>query len=254
MKVPNGFFWAGMQAGIKPNRKDLALLYSDAPCSAAGCFTQNLAKAAPVLDAEKRLPADGIRAVVINSGNANALTGPEGLEDVKTVCEAVAKELQVGASAVVSASTGVIGVRLPFIIAAVLALSFLLLMAVFRSVLVPLKAVVMNLLSIGAAYGVVVAVFQWGWLGGLAGIDRDGTPRHFPLLSTSIAAFEVDGSRSITPDVIAETLRQTKALAKAKPGCTCLLAAGDRIIDLVSRSESPDRSVPESAPRVAAHA
>ena len=113
MKVPKGFFWAGMQAGIKPNRKDLALVYSDAPCSAAGCFTQNLAKAAPVLDAEKRLPADGIRAVLINSGNANALTGPEGLEDVKTVCEAVAKELQVGAGAVVSASTGVIGVRLP---------------------------------------------------------------------------------------------------------------------------------------------
>src|SRR5205814_7385600 len=76
-------------------------------------FTQNLAKAAPVLDAEKRLPADGIRAVVINSGNANALTGPEGLEDVKTVCEAVAKELKVPAAAVVSASTGVIGVRLP---------------------------------------------------------------------------------------------------------------------------------------------
>src|SRR5205814_407609 len=113
VKVPKGFFWAGMQAGIKPNRKDLALVYSDTPCSAAGCFTQNLAKAAPVLDAEKRLPAEGIRAVVINSGNANALTGPEGLEDVKTVCEAVAKELEVGAGAVVSASTGVIGVRLP---------------------------------------------------------------------------------------------------------------------------------------------
>jgi hypothetical protein len=90
--------------------------------------------------------------------------------------------------------------------------------------------------------------------GGLAGIDRDGTRRHFPLLSASIAAFEVDGSHSITPDVIAETLRQTKALAKAKPGCTCLLAAGDRIIDLVSRSESPDRSALKPAPRVAARA
>ena len=53
--------------------------------------------------------------------------------------------------------------RLPLFFGAVLGLSFLLLMAVFRSVLVPLKAVVMNLLSIGAAYGVVVAVFQWGW-------------------------------------------------------------------------------------------
>jgi putative drug exporter of the RND superfamily len=56
-----------------------------------------------------------------------------------------------------------LGDRLPFFFIAVLALSFLLLMAVFRSILVPLKAVIMNLLSIGAAYGVVVAVFQWGW-------------------------------------------------------------------------------------------
>ena len=55
---------------------------------------------------------------------------------------------------------------------AVLALSFLLLMVVFRSLLVPLKAVVMNLLSIGAAYGVVVAVFQWGWGGRVLGIER----------------------------------------------------------------------------------
>ncbi len=113
MKVPKGFLWAGMQAGIKPNRKDLALVYSEVPCSAAGCFTQNLAKAAPVLDAEKRLPADNVRAVVINSGNANALTGPEGLEDVKTVCESVARELKVPVGSVLSASTGVIGVRLP---------------------------------------------------------------------------------------------------------------------------------------------
>jgi putative drug exporter of the RND superfamily len=60
---------------------------------------------------------------------------------------------------------------LPLFIGAILAASILLLMIVFRSVVVPLKAAVMNLLSIGAAYGVVVAVFQWGWLGGLFGLD-----------------------------------------------------------------------------------
>ena len=60
---------------------------------------------------------------------------------------------------------------LPLFIGAILAASILLLMIVFRSVTVPLKAAVMNLLSIGAAYGVVVAVFQWGWLGGLFGLD-----------------------------------------------------------------------------------
>jgi putative drug exporter of the RND superfamily len=64
--------------------------------------------------------------------------------------------------------------RLPYLIGAVLILSFILLMVVFRSLLVPLKAVVMNLLSIGAAYGVVVAVFQWGWGASLIGVGRQG--------------------------------------------------------------------------------
>ena len=64
--------------------------------------------------------------------------------------------------------------RLPYLIGAVLILSFLLLMAVFRSLLVPLKAVVMNLLSVGAAYGVIVAVFQWGWFGGVFGVGEPG--------------------------------------------------------------------------------
>ncbi len=64
--------------------------------------------------------------------------------------------------------------RLPVFIGLVLLLSFLLLMVVFRSVLVPLKAVIMNLLSIGAAYGVIVAVFQWGWLKDLIGVAKAG--------------------------------------------------------------------------------
>ncbi len=64
--------------------------------------------------------------------------------------------------------------RLPIFIGAVLILSFLLLMVVFRSLLVPLKAVVMNLLSIGAAYGVVVAVFQWGWGSSFFGVGKEG--------------------------------------------------------------------------------
>jgi putative drug exporter of the RND superfamily len=66
------------------------------------------------------------------------------------------------------------GDRMPLLIGVVLLLSFLLLMVVFRSLLVPLKAVVMNLLSIGAAYGILVAIFQWGWGLGLIGVDRSG--------------------------------------------------------------------------------
>lgn len=64
--------------------------------------------------------------------------------------------------------------RMPLLIGVVLVLSFVLLMAVFRSILVPLKAVVMNLLSIGAAYGLLVAIFQWGWGMNLIGVDRAG--------------------------------------------------------------------------------
>ncbi len=67
-----------------------------------------------------------------------------------------------------------LGGRLPLLIGSVLILSFLLLMAVFRSILVPLKAVVMNLLSVGAAYGVIVAIFQWGWGKDLFGIGKEG--------------------------------------------------------------------------------
>ena len=67
-----------------------------------------------------------------------------------------------------------LGSRLFLVIGAVLVLSFLLLMTVFRSVVLPLKAVIMNLLSVGAAYGVMVAVFQWGWVGSLIGIGETG--------------------------------------------------------------------------------
>ena len=66
------------------------------------------------------------------------------------------------------------GERVFLFIGAVLILSFILLMAVFRSLLVPLKAVIMNLLSIGAAYGIIVAIFQWGWGAELIGVGRPG--------------------------------------------------------------------------------
>ncbi|MDY7106038.1 MAG: MMPL family transporter [Actinomycetota bacterium] len=79
-----------------------------------------------------------------------------------------------GVTALFADMSELLGRRLPVFIAAVIGVSFLLLMAVFRSVLVPLKAAIMNLLSIGAAYGVVVAVFQWGWGASLIGVDRPG--------------------------------------------------------------------------------
>ena len=76
--------------------------------------------------------------------------------------------------------------RLPWFIAVVLGLSFLLLMLAFRSVLVPLKAVVMNLLSIGAAYGVVTAIFQWGWAGEVLGIEPAPIEPFVPMMMFAI--------------------------------------------------------------------
>jgi putative drug exporter of the RND superfamily len=76
--------------------------------------------------------------------------------------------------------------RLPYFFAAVLSLSFLLLMVVFRSLLVPLKAVIMNMLSIGAAYGIVVAVFQWGWGGSLLGIEAAPIEPFVPMMLFAI--------------------------------------------------------------------
>ncbi len=113
MKTPLGFRFAGVHAGLKPVRRDLALVESDVPAVAAGCFTRNLAAAAPIVDARTRVPATHIRAVVINSGNANALTGAAGVADVVAVRTAVATALGTTPDAILSASTGMIGVRLP---------------------------------------------------------------------------------------------------------------------------------------------
>jgi len=113
MKLPIGFRFAGTASGIKPMRADLALFVSDTDAACAGAFTINLAKAAPVSDAEGRLPAEGMRAIVVNSGNANALTGPAGAEAVRSIIDAAAKALGLLPSQIVSASTGVIGVPMP---------------------------------------------------------------------------------------------------------------------------------------------
>jgi acetylglutamate kinase len=113
VRIPKGFRFGGVACGLKPQRRDLALVVSDHPAAAAGMFTINKAAAAPVLDARTRVPAEGIRAIVVNSGNANALTGPAGLDDVTVIRTAVADALGLQKRAVLTASTGVIGARLP---------------------------------------------------------------------------------------------------------------------------------------------
>jgi acetylglutamate kinase len=110
---PLGFRYAGVKSGIKPDKLDLALIVSDAPCAAAGVFTVNRMRAAAVERAAARLPAAGVRAIVANSGNANALTGPAGVADDQAMAAAAAAALGVAAGDVLTASTGAIGARLP---------------------------------------------------------------------------------------------------------------------------------------------
>jgi glutamate N-acetyltransferase/amino-acid N-acetyltransferase len=112
--VPLGFKAAGVSAGIKANGKpDLMLLAADATCAAAGVFTQNLTVAAPVIVSREHVAGGRARAVLVNSGCANAATGEGGLADAREMARLVAQEMGVAEREVLVASTGVIGVRLP---------------------------------------------------------------------------------------------------------------------------------------------
>src|ERR1043165_1268102 len=97
MKLPQGFKYAGVKAGLKPDRRDLALIVSDVPAATAGVFTVNKLCAAPVQYGAGRVPTGSIRAIVANSGNANAMTGPVGAEDERAMAGAVATALGISA-------------------------------------------------------------------------------------------------------------------------------------------------------------
>ncbi len=109
-----GFSANGVACGIKKRKKDLALVVSQVPCSFAGSFTTNLVKAAPVLWDQKLVSTqDKVRAIVINSGNANACTAEQGLKDTEAMAEYAGSALGCKAEEVLVCSTGVIGVPLP---------------------------------------------------------------------------------------------------------------------------------------------
>jgi glutamate N-acetyltransferase/amino-acid N-acetyltransferase len=109
-----GFLAAGIAAGIKKNGdRDLGLLLSEKPCVAAGVFTNNRVKAAPVLVCKKRLQKGIAQAVLVNSGNANACTGKDGLNSALLTCSEAAHGLGIPEHLVLPCSTGVIGVPLP---------------------------------------------------------------------------------------------------------------------------------------------
>ncbi|RSM46735.1 bifunctional glutamate N-acetyltransferase/amino-acid acetyltransferase ArgJ [Amycolatopsis balhimycina DSM 5908] len=112
---PQGFRAAGVAAGIKASGAlDLTLVVNDGPLDvAAGVFTRNVIKAAPVLWSQEVLKQQRLKAVVLNSGGANAATGPGGFQDTHATAEKVAEVLEAGAIEVAVCSTGLIGERLP---------------------------------------------------------------------------------------------------------------------------------------------
>jgi len=115
IKICPGYKFAGVDCGLKTGGGlDLALLLSDCPAVAAAVFTKNRFPAAPVIYGRKQLAeGHGLRAVLINSGNANACTGHQGEIDVVTVAEVLAAALQLSSSEVFISSTGVIGEPFP---------------------------------------------------------------------------------------------------------------------------------------------
>ena len=110
-----GFLAAGVEAGIKyQNRKDMAMVYSKTPCRAAGVFTTNVVKAAPVLWDKEVVESEWeAQAIVVNSGIANACTGKIGYEYCRETAGAAADALEISPQSVLICSTGVIGMQLP---------------------------------------------------------------------------------------------------------------------------------------------
>lgn len=115
INAPIGFEAAGVEAGVKyENRKDMAIIYSEAPCVVAGTFTSNVVKAAPVKwDMDVVANSPFAQAVIVNTGIANAGTGKEGMDCCAETAKAAAAELNIPENAVLIGSTGVIGAHLP---------------------------------------------------------------------------------------------------------------------------------------------
>ncbi|MDD5748449.1 MAG: bifunctional glutamate N-acetyltransferase/amino-acid acetyltransferase ArgJ [Actinomycetota bacterium] len=112
--APEGFYASGISCGIKPDSKpDLAVVYSEYPASVAGVFTDNDIKAAPVLVSMERVRRGKSRAIVINSGNANCMTGERGKLDALNMTQTLGETLGIPADEILVASTGKIGDFLP---------------------------------------------------------------------------------------------------------------------------------------------
>lgn len=107
--LPTGFFASGVNCGVRRYRPDIGVIFTEKDCVAAGVFTLNECKAAPVLYSQALLPTDQFRAIITNSGQANAATGAQGVQNNLLMVEALAQKLGIQKEQVLVASTGVIG-------------------------------------------------------------------------------------------------------------------------------------------------
>lgn len=112
LKTINGFIGNSIHSGIKYKNLDLAVIYSETPCIAAGSFTTNKTVAAPVIISREKIK-NSIQAIIVNSGNANAVTGNQGTKDGNRMCDLISAQLKINSDSVLVSSTGVIGVKLP---------------------------------------------------------------------------------------------------------------------------------------------
>ncbi|NLY88823.1 MAG: bifunctional glutamate N-acetyltransferase/amino-acid acetyltransferase ArgJ [Firmicutes bacterium] len=203
---PRGFSAAGISCGLKKDgAPDLALVFSESPAVAAGVFTTNKVKAAPVIVSREHLAAEYARAVVINSGNANACLGEQGLQDARAVAAETAGLLEVSPREILLGSTGVIGMPLPV-----------------GKILDALPALVNNLSPTGGAAAARAIMTtdtrpkEWGHrleLGGgevrIGGMAK-GSGMINPKMATLLAVITTDAR--VERELLREALREVNAL------------------------------------------
>ena len=110
---PKGFLASAVHCGIKKKNKDLCLVYSTVAAKATGVFTTNKIKAAPIIVSKNNLRNGSAQAIITNSGNANCMTGKEGIDDTEKIVKATALALSLKENSILTVSTGIIGRRLP---------------------------------------------------------------------------------------------------------------------------------------------
>jgi glutamate N-acetyltransferase/amino-acid N-acetyltransferase len=113
MSYPEGFYSFGKNIGIKNESLDFAVIYSESPCRSACAFTKNNFPGAPIIVGREHAKSGFLQAIVINSKNSNVATGEKGIQDSRSICEAIGESLGIDPKLVLPSSTGVIGVPLP---------------------------------------------------------------------------------------------------------------------------------------------